>query len=762
MTLKRRIGNRIRIRYLAQILGVRQAWLFVVLSSFLYLILFVAISYALLGSVANVVGAFSADIDAGGFELQNSSLIASFLSALLMRVLFRLSVGTHRISQIVKDFLVLLIAIPIVGTILFFVFGVPILIAEPLIEWSALFPELNTEFYSNLSWILGLGFTAVLFAIRADKSLPDDLVEAINEAHSMLEGIKNLITKAEMRADRGDFIAALETLDKVQRKLDDIRNCGELDNIQDSGDGNQDGAEPARSDAEQIGATRQGQPQPQDRRQESVEGSSDRIAATKTRGVSDQIAATEARLADSSERIAEELLSTIRDLLSDEKYIKAAELLTQIEQMEQTYDFADTTITSLRNDIDENLSDIVASKMDTMADSLDRAEQAKEDGEFDQAREHLQEAMETGDNIRDITSDADIEELETRALVLKNDIERAEQKEQAHDFRQRLEDVLEQAAAAKEDGDFQQAHQHVDQAERLESSITILDIEYEMDNLSARVSELRGDIRQAEEAAQIQNHREQIAKLFDIDESKVSLRGHASEPYKKLEETLTELETLKREYRAYPWNDIELDIIGNLPGMSYNQIQTYSQIISESGKILRYLEMVSESHPSIDAGNWRDAVTTALEESYPDILNPIISQIDRLQGGLWNREHLYEVSWDEFERLVGSLYESQGYSVEVTQDTADEGVDVWIEKNSERGAVQVKQFSTGNTVGRQTLQRLVSTIAKDDADTAIVVTSGEFATTASQYAKDFGPNLKLIDGDELIRMLSESDVPPPL
>jgi restriction endonuclease Mrr len=49
-----------------------------------------------------------------------------------------------------------------------------------------------------------------------------------------------------------------------------------------------------------------------------------------------------------------------------------------------------------------------------------------------------------------------------------------------------------------------------------------------------------------------------------------------------------------------------------------------------------------------------------------------------------------------------------------------------------------------------------------EAYRVIVVTRGEFAQSARAYADEFRPTMKLVDGTELIQMLIESDLPPPI
>jgi restriction endonuclease Mrr len=94
--------------------------------------------------------------------------------------------------------------------------------------------------------------------------------------------------------------------------------------------------------------------------------------------------------------------------------------------------------------------------------------------------------------------------------------------------------------------------------------------------------------------------------------------------------------------------------------------------------------------------------------------------------------------------------------------TKGEGVDVWADRRGDRIAIQVKQRGRSNKIGRPPLQKIASTIPKGDADRVIVVTNSDFGQTARDYADEFGPTMDLIDGAELIQILTESDLPPPV
>ncbi len=69
----------------------------------------------------------------------------------------------------------------------------------------------------------------------------------------------------------------------------------------------------------------------------------------------------------------------------------------------------------------------------------------------------------------------------------------------------------------------------------------------------------------------------------------------------------------------------------------------------------------------------------------------------------WERHHLYQFEWAGFEQLVAVVFESNGYETRATQATRDGGVDIWAEHRGNRVAIEVKQFDTGNLVGRPVL-----------------------------------------------------------
>jgi restriction endonuclease Mrr len=225
---------------------------------------------------------------------------------------------------------------------------------------------------------------------------------------------------------------------------------------------------------------------------------------------------------------------------------------------------------------------------------------------------------------------------------------------------------------------------------------------------------------------------------------------------------LHDLQDFDVEYFEKQLDHIEEELINTIQSelTSTKKIENLQQLLEKTCVLVEFMER-NATHPLVDSEEWRTEIKKALEEQYPKRLQPYIKQINRMEDTFWEKDDLYSFDWGEFEHLVGTLFEAEGYNVEVTDGTRDLGVDVWARNHEQNIAVQVKQFGDGNRVGREPLQKLASTLAKGTADKIIVVTSSSFTKTAKDYAQDFGPEIELVDGEDLIRRLIQADVPPP-
>jgi len=112
---------------------------------------------------------------------------------------------------------------------------------------------------------------------------------------------------------------------------------------------------------------------------------------------------------------------------------------------------------------------------------------------------------------------------------------------------------------------------------------------------------------------------------------------------------------------------------------------------------------------------------------------------------------LEQMTWREFEMLVGEAFRRRGYAVEETGGHgADGGVDLVLSKDGERFLVQCKQWKASK-VGVKILREHYGVISADGAAGGFVVTSGVFTGEAVAFAA--GKNIDLIDGPQLRSMI---------
>jgi restriction system protein len=115
---------------------------------------------------------------------------------------------------------------------------------------------------------------------------------------------------------------------------------------------------------------------------------------------------------------------------------------------------------------------------------------------------------------------------------------------------------------------------------------------------------------------------------------------------------------------------------------------------------------------------------------------------------------LNDMSWREFEILVGEFFRRKGYSVAETGGGGpDDGVDLVLKKNNEKFLVQCKKWRANN-VSVNTVRELFGVMTARGAVGGFVVTSGRFTTEAESFAD--GRNIELIDGQALHAMIKSA------
>lgn len=112
---------------------------------------------------------------------------------------------------------------------------------------------------------------------------------------------------------------------------------------------------------------------------------------------------------------------------------------------------------------------------------------------------------------------------------------------------------------------------------------------------------------------------------------------------------------------------------------------------------------------------------------------------------------LRDLSWREFEQLVGEAYRRQGYDIEETGGGgADGGIDLVLRGNGETVLVQCKQWKA-RQVGVDKVRELFGVVTAERADRGILVTSGNFTKDALSFQA--GKPLTLVDGPALAQLV---------
>lgn len=111
-----------------------------------------------------------------------------------------------------------------------------------------------------------------------------------------------------------------------------------------------------------------------------------------------------------------------------------------------------------------------------------------------------------------------------------------------------------------------------------------------------------------------------------------------------------------------------------------------------------------------------------------------------------------QLSWREFETLIGEAFRRQGYTVaETGKAGADGGVDLILTKGGEETLVQCKRWKEWQ-VGVEKVRELYGIMAGRGSTNGILVTSGSFTKPARKFAE--GKSVRLVDGPLLAELVA--------
>jgi len=118
-------------------------------------------------------------------------------------------------------------------------------------------------------------------------------------------------------------------------------------------------------------------------------------------------------------------------------------------------------------------------------------------------------------------------------------------------------------------------------------------------------------------------------------------------------------------------------------------------------------------------------------------------------------ERLRSIDWFQFEQLVALVYRKQGYAVSRRGGAnPDGGIDLVIERNGTRTAVQCKHWKTWN-VGVKPLREFLGALTDAGIGRGLFVTLGGYTGGAKQLAEKHG--IEIVNETGLARMLEYTE-----
>lgn len=173
----------------------------------------------------------------------------------------------------------------------------------------------------------------------------------------------------------------------------------------------------------------------------------------------------------------------------------------------------------------------------------------------------------------------------------------------------------------------------------------------------------------------------------------------------------------------------------------------FRKVISPNSSFKTVYAVDSSTKQSIcDLLEIRPAITILTRDQATN--QPIRNPIDEL---------VKHVDGHTFEHFISDLWELQGWETEVTNGSADEGVDIVATRHEPYELVnniQVKRYSE-TPISRPDIQQYSGLQQLMDVDTVAVVTSSSFSGPAEDWANK--TNVKLVDGEELAKLIDEHD-----
>ncbi|WP_436343128.1 restriction endonuclease [Natronorubrum sp. FCH18a] len=235
---------------------------------------------------------------------------------------------------------------------------------------------------------------------------------------------------------------------------------------------------------------------------------------------------------------------------------------------------------------------------------------------------------------------------------------------------------------------------------------------------------------------------------------------------RSLEEGITAYESYRRSLRTFdldPFGSTLEELLrqpSEITAEAIDRVGEYDALFSAAASVEEQLESVEFDAIDASRATYTHRARTCFANRDASGLRSLASELHDLQAGRWSHSDLFSVSPVEFEYLVAALFADMGYEVVVTDAQGDKGIDVIARNPREVLAIQVKQYSSGNSVGRPTVQQMIGAMAQAGADKAVIVSSAGFTQTAREASRDLGTAIELVDGAQLVQLLTDSSLHP--
>lgn len=113
---------------------------------------------------------------------------------------------------------------------------------------------------------------------------------------------------------------------------------------------------------------------------------------------------------------------------------------------------------------------------------------------------------------------------------------------------------------------------------------------------------------------------------------------------------------------------------------------------------------------------------------------------------------LDSLTWEQFELLIGLIYQRQGWEVAISGGLGpDGGIDVTLTRGSEKVLVQCKHRK--DPVKVEEIRELFGVHMAERSTRAIFITSGEYTKPGLQFAE--GKDIEMINRTQLLRLIGE-------